>query len=52
MRRIIVSLLFALVLVCSAVGLKNIAIQATDGTPTVTTLAVGGAPLPPGPNGP
>ncbi|MCH7985418.1 MAG: hypothetical protein IH847_02385 [Acidobacteria bacterium] len=45
MRRIIVSLMFALLLLCSVVGLKNIATQgALDGTPVV--LASGGAPPP------
>ena len=46
MRRIIVSLLFALLLLCSAVGLKNMASQsAPDSTPMV--LAHGGSPPPP-----
>ncbi len=46
MRRIIVSLMFALLLLCSVVGLKNIATQsAPDGAPVV--LASGSAPPPP-----
>ncbi len=45
MRRIIVSLMFALLLLCSVVGLKNLATQyAPDGTPLV--LANGSAPPP------
>ncbi len=48
MRRIIVSLMFALLLLCSVVGLKNLAIQsAPDGAPLV--LAQGSSPPPPGP---
>ncbi len=48
MRRIIVSLMFALLLLCSVVGLKNIASQnAPDGTPAV--VASGGMPPPPVP---
>ncbi len=48
MRRIIVSLMFALLLLCSVVGLKNLATQyAPDGTPVV--LASGGSPPPPVP---
>ncbi len=46
MRRIIVSLMFALLLLCSVVGLKNIATQgAPDGTPVV--LGSGSSPPPP-----
>ncbi len=46
MRRIIVSLMFALLLLCSVVGLKNIATQnAPDGAPVV--MATGAAPPPP-----
>ena len=46
MRRIIVSFLFALLLLCSVVGLKNIATQsAPDNAPVV--LAGGGMPPPP-----
>ncbi len=46
MRRIIVSLMFALLLLCSVVGLKNIATQnAPDAAPVV--LAQGGMPPPP-----
>lgn len=45
MRRTLVSLLFALLLVCSAVGLKNVVVQFT-GTDTPVTLASGGAPPP------
>lgn len=46
MRRIIVSLMFALLLLCSVVGLKNLATQfAPDGAPVV--LAGGGSPPPP-----
>lgn len=49
MRRILVSLLFALLLVCSVVGLKNLAAQQTGGkTPVV--LASGGFPPPPIPD--
>ncbi len=45
MRRIIVSLMFALLLLCSVVGLKNLATQGVpDGTHVV--LANGGAPPP------
>ncbi len=51
MRRIIVSLMFALLLLCSVVGLKNIATQsAPDSAPLV--LAQGGSPPPPAPRGP
>ena len=50
MRRIIVSLMFALLLLCSVVGLKNIATQsAPDGAPAV--VASGGMPPPPIPEG-
>ncbi len=46
MRRMIVSLMFALLLLCSVVGLKNIASQsAPDNAPVV--LASGGSPPPP-----
>ncbi len=46
MRRIIVSLMFALLLLCSVVGLKNLATQsAPDGAPLV--LAQGSATPPP-----
>ncbi len=46
MRRIIVSLMFALLLLCSVVGLKNIATQsAPDNAPVV--LAHGGGTPPP-----
>ena len=46
MRRIMVSLMFALLLLCSVVGLKNIATQnAADGAPLV--LAQGGSKPPP-----
>ena len=46
MRRIIVSLMFALLLLCSVVGLKNLATQyAPDGAPVV--FAQGSAPPPP-----
>ncbi len=49
MRRIIVSLMFALLLLCSVVGLKNLATQnAPDGTPLVLAMH-GGAPPPPMP---
>ncbi len=48
MRRIIVSLMFALLLLCSVVGLKNIASQSTlDGAPVV--LATHGSSPPPPP---
>ena len=48
MRRIIVSLMFALLLLCSVVGLKNLATQyAPDGAPAV--VASGGMPPPPVP---
>ncbi len=51
MRRIIVSLMFALLLLCSVVGLKNIATQnAADSAPVV--LAGGGMPPPPVPREP
>jgi len=45
MRRILVSLVFALLLVCSAVGLKNVVASFTGGD-TPVTLANGGAPPP------
>ncbi len=48
MRRIIVSLMFALLLLCSVVGLKNLATQyAPDGAPVV--LGSGSSPPPPVP---
>ncbi len=46
MRRIIVSLMFALLLLCSVVGLKNIASQSAPGSAPVV-LAQGAAPPPP-----
>jgi hypothetical protein len=45
MRRTLVSLLFALLLVCSAVGLKNVVAQFT-GADTPIMVAGGGAPPP------
>ncbi len=46
MRRIIVSFLFALLLLCSVVGLKTVATQsAPDSVPVM--LAGGSAPPPP-----
>ncbi len=49
MKRIIVSLMFALLLLCSVVGLKNIATQnAADSAPLV--LAQGSSRPPPIPN--
>jgi len=47
MRRILVSLLFALVLLCSVVGLKNIVAEQAGSTPVM--VAGGGAPPPPVP---
>ena len=51
MRRIIVSLMFALLLLCSVVGLKNIATQNAPGN-TPLVLAQGGSPPPPVPGEP
>ncbi len=45
MRRLLVCLLFAFLLVCSLIGLKNVVAQAGSDTPVV--LAVGGMPPPP-----
>jgi len=46
MQRRLVCLLFALLLLCSALGLKNVvAMHSPDSTPKV--LAIGGAPVPP-----
>ncbi len=45
MRRIIVSLMFALLLLCSVVGLKNIATQSAPGSAPLV-LVHGGAPPP------
>ncbi len=45
MRRILVSLCIALVLLCSVVGLKNVVAEQTGTTPTI--VAVGGMPPPP-----
>jgi len=48
MQRRLVCLLFALLLLCSVVGLRNIvAMQPNGSTPHV--LAIGGAPAPPPP---
>ncbi len=48
MRRLLVAWMFALLLLCSVVGLKNIATQnAPDGAPLV--LAQGSSPPPPAP---
>ncbi len=49
MRRIIVSLMFALLLLCSVVGLKNIATQSAPGS-TPVVLAHSSSPPPPIPN--
>ena len=46
MRRIMISLLVSLLLLCSVVGLKNLAAQQTGGT-TPVVLASGGYPPPP-----
>lgn len=46
MRRILVSLLFSLLLVCSLVGLKNLVAQGAD-TAQPVVLASGGLPPPP-----
>ncbi len=46
MRRIIAFLMFALLLLCSVVGLKNIATQSAPGSAPVV-LASGGSPPPP-----
>ncbi len=48
MRRILVSLLFALLLLCSVVGLKNLAAEQAGGSHPVM-LAGGGMPPPPVP---
>jgi len=46
MQRKLVCLLFALLLLCSALGLKNVvAMHSPDSTPKV--LAIGSAPTPP-----
>lgn len=47
MRRILVSLLFALVLLCSVVGLKNIVAEQAGSTPVM--VAGGGMKPPPVP---
>lgn len=49
MRRILISLLFSLLLLCSVVGLKNIVAQQTEGN-TPVMLAIGGSPPPPIPD--
>ena len=49
MRRLLVCLLFAFLLVCSLVGLKNVVAQ-TTGSDTPVVLASGGAPPPPIPD--
>jgi len=48
MRRILVSLLFALLLLCSVVGLKNLAAEQAGASHPVM-LAGGGMPPPPVP---
>ncbi len=48
MRRILVSLLFALVLLCSVVGLRNIVAQQGVGSAPVM-VAAGSMPPPPPP---
>jgi hypothetical protein len=48
MRRIVIALLFALLLVCSAVGLRDAVAQLT-GSDAPVTLASGGSPPPPRP---
>lgn len=45
MRRIVVSLVFALLLLCSVVGLKNLAAAQAADHPVM--LAAGGLPPPP-----
>ena len=49
MRRLLVCLLFAFLLVCSLVGLKNVVAQ-HSGSDTPVVLAIGGGPPPPIPN--
>jgi hypothetical protein len=44
MHRILVSLFLGLLLACSTVGLKNIAVQQTDGTTSVLLAAGGSRP--------
>jgi len=46
MRRLLVCLLFAFLLVCSMVGLKNVVAQ-HSGSDTPVVLATGGMPPPP-----
>ncbi len=46
MRRIIVSFLFALLLLCSVVGLKNLATQNAPGSTPVVLAHGGGTPPP------
>ena len=48
MRRILVSLLFALLLLCSVVGLRNIVAQQTGASAPVM-VAAGSMPPPPPP---
>ena len=48
MRRILVSLLFALLLLCSVIGLKNMAAEQAQGSHPVM-VAGGGMPPPPVP---
>lgn len=48
MRRILVSTLLALLLLCSVVGLKNLVAEQTNSAPVM--VAIGGAPPPPIPN--
>lgn len=50
MRRILVSLLFSLLLLCSVVGLKNILAQQAVGNAPVM-VAAGSMPPPPPPKG-
>lgn len=49
MRRILMSLLFSLLLLCSVVGLRNLVAQHAGGS-TPVVLAVGGSPPPPFPD--
>ncbi len=47
MRRIFVSLMFALLLLCSVVGLKNIATQNAPDSAPVVLASHSGSPPPP-----
>ncbi len=51
MRRIVVSLMFALLLLCSVVGLKNIATQTVLGGDQIVLASGGSRPPPVPPDG-